>query len=106
MHCSFAIYCDKERATDIKIHKVECSFVKSHEAHDDEWFYAPTYANAYYICKHLKKTTELSISDCKKCNPKPEEGSIPIHGDNYDDDDTKIARTAKNAQDTYEKYGV
>ena len=49
MECSFAIYCDSGRASDIRIYRVICPEHKKLEGHDHEWFYSPTYANAKII---------------------------------------------------------
>tara|TARA_Y100001936_G_C16016723_1_gene636917 strand:+ start:691 stop:909 length:219 start_codon:yes stop_codon:yes gene_type:complete len=69
MKCNFAIYCDTKRASTIKIHKTECSFVESHEGHDHEWFFARTYANAKIIAELLEKDRNLQSADCGHCKP-------------------------------------
>ena len=69
MDCKFAIYCDTARAEDIKIHKEGCGYIKSHEGHDHEWFYAPTYQNAKVIVELLEKDRNLTSSDCQSCKP-------------------------------------
>ena len=69
MDCKFAIYCDTKRDGDIKIHKDSCRHVRSHEAHDHEWFYAPTYLNAKIITGLLEKDRNLGSSDCLVCKP-------------------------------------
>ena len=69
MDCNFAIYCDTERASDIKIHKIECGHHKNHEGHDHEWFYAPTYQNTKIIVGLLEKDRNLGSSDCEHCKP-------------------------------------
>ena len=51
MDCRYAIYCDTQRAQDIKIHRQDCGHVKSKEGHDYEWFFAPTYKNAKIIAQ-------------------------------------------------------
>ena len=103
---NFAIYCDKKRATTIKIHKAECNFVKSHEANEDEWFCAPTYANAHALCRFLEKATKLDSTDCKFCNPKSDETSFPVLDDDYDDKDMRVARMSKHAAISYQRYGI
>ena len=69
MDCNFAIYCDTERAQDMKIHKTECGEHKKNEGHDHEWFYAPTYQNAKIIVGLLEKDRNLGSSDCEHCKP-------------------------------------
>ncbi|MGI0094467.1 MAG: hypothetical protein ACREA8_10245 [Nitrosotalea sp.] len=69
MECSFAVYCDTERASDIKIHKIDCGEHKKREGHDHEWFYAPTYKNAKIISELLSKDRHLRYSDCQHCKP-------------------------------------
>ena len=69
MDCKFAIYCDTERARNITIHKEGCGYIKSHEGHDHEWFYAPTYLNAKIITGLLEKDRNMSSSDCLVCQP-------------------------------------
>ncbi len=69
MDCRYAIYCDTQRAQDIKIHKQDCGHVKSHEGHDYEWFFAPTYKNAKIVAELLEKDRSLSSSDCGHCKP-------------------------------------
>lgn len=106
MTVNYAIYCDKKRATTIKIHKAECNFVKSHQANDDEWFCATTYVNARALCGHLEKAAGLASTDCKFCNPKPEQTAFPVMDEEYDEEDMKVARMAKNAAISYERYGI
>ena len=43
--------------------------IKSHEGHDHEWFYAPTYQNAKIITGLLEKERNLASSDCQHCKP-------------------------------------
>ncbi|RNJ78455.1 MAG: hypothetical protein D9C04_07355 [Nitrosopumilus sp. B06] len=69
MECGFTIYCYKERATEIKIHKVTCGDHKKDQGHDDEWFYAPTYANAKIIANLLHQVRDLVVKDCGNCKP-------------------------------------
>ena len=69
MDCKFAIYCDTARASDISIHKEGCGHIKSHEGHDHEWFYAPTYQNAKIVAGLLEKERNLTSSDCQHCKP-------------------------------------
>ena len=69
MDCKFAIYCDTDKAQPMKIHRESCSYVRSHEAHDHEWFYAPTYQNAKIITGLLEKDRNLGSSDCLVCKP-------------------------------------
>ena len=69
MECTFAVYCDSAKASDIKIHKAICGEHKKREGHDHEWFYAPTYKNAEIIAELLKKDRGLDYSDCVHCKP-------------------------------------
>ena len=70
MDCKFAIYYDTGGADkEIKIHKEGCGHIKSHEGHDHEWFYAPTYQNAKIIVGLLEKERNLASSDCQSCKP-------------------------------------
>ena len=69
MDCPFAVYCDTAKASEIKIHKVDCSHHKKFEGHDYEWFYAPTYQNAEIISGLLKRDRNLNYSDCMHCKP-------------------------------------
>ena len=69
MDCKFAIYCDTARDGDITIHKEGCGHIKSHEGHDHEWFYAPTYQNAEIIVHLLGRERSMAFSDCMHCKP-------------------------------------
>lgn len=69
MECRFTVYCDSAKASDIKIHKVDCGEHKKFAGHDHEWFYAPTYQNAKIIAELLTKDRNLVHSDCMHCNP-------------------------------------
>jgi len=70
MECKFAIYCDFERATKIKIHNLErCGHHKKHGGNDNEWFYARTYENARIIAKLLSDERKISLKDCEHCKP-------------------------------------
>lgn len=69
MECKFTVYCDTAKATNIKIHKVDCPDHKKFEGHDHEWFYAPTYPNAKIIAELLTKFHDMDFNDCKHCNP-------------------------------------
>jgi len=71
MECSFAIYCDSGRASDIKIHKVVCPEHEKLERHDHERFYSPTYANAKIIAELLSEDRNLGHSNCQHCKPSP-----------------------------------
>ena len=99
MDCNFAIYCDTERATTIKIHRKECKFIKSHEGHDHEWFWAPTYANARIIVELLEKDRRLGSTDCVHCGPKPSQGdsALSINDDEIDPELEKQMKRSKGS---------
>ena len=68
----FAIYRSVSRATDIKIHDIECSAYTGRDplAENSDWHTASTLQKAYKIANDLAKEHGMDPPhDCKKCNP-------------------------------------
>ena len=66
----FAISHDIAKASEIKIHRIDCSHgQKDPSATTMEWFTAPDMQTATETAQRLAKEHGMNYSDCKHCTP-------------------------------------
>ncbi len=67
----FAIFHDILKATDIKIHKIDCGHYTERDlsATTTEWFTAPDMQTATETAQRLAKEHGMNYKDCEHCKP-------------------------------------
>ena len=66
----FTAYLDRVKASKlIVIHRTECGYHKSHEGHDEEWFYEDSYQEMREFAEKKAKENSVDVHDCKVCKP-------------------------------------
>jgi hypothetical protein len=68
----FAVFHDKLKAADIKIHDSGCSFYQIHDpsASSTNWYYFENLEDAVKKAKELADKHHMSYRDCKVCRPR------------------------------------
>ena len=71
MSDKFAIFHDIPKASDIKIHYIECTAYTGRDltAKTTEWFTAPNFLAAMEIANNLAKKHNMRYRACKWCKP-------------------------------------
>ena len=67
----FAIYHDIVKASDIKIHNIDCTAYKDRDplAKDSDWHTAPDIQTATDTAQRLAKEHSMNYRDCERCKP-------------------------------------
>ena len=67
----FAIYHNIPKATDIKIHRIDCTAYTGRNplAKNSDWHTAPNFQTATSTAQSLAREHNMKYRDCKRCKP-------------------------------------